>query len=136
MRYASAPRNKEKRIPRRARSSSAASMCRPRVLPGPASHALPCVPVAPSAPQIDDIKMSKSPQKNNSSWNIGDNVKLYNLFKIRKADPKENKKKYIDPIREKHFPNIPYRNFRTNYLKKTAQWEVDQEKQGANRPRK
>ena len=70
----------------------------------------------------------------NPSWNQGDDIKLFELFKQSKVDPRNTKKASLDAVRESHFNHIPYRNFRTQFLKKSAQYEVDKLKNGANIP--
>jgi hypothetical protein len=83
------------------------------------------------------IKMATaSPKQKNPSWNEGDDLRLYKIFQTRKVNPKETPKKHIEPVRLEHFPQIPYRNFCVNFCKKSAQWETEQEKHGANRPGK
>ena len=79
---------------------------------------------------------TQPPKKRNPSWNTGDDVKLFKLFEYRKADPNKNDKKYLEPIREKYFPQINYKNFRVNWIKKSSLWRIEQELKGKNRPRK
>ena len=79
---------------------------------------------------------AKSAKERAISWNKGDDIKLFELFNKDIANPSATDKHYLEDIREKHFTHILYRNFRTNYLKKSAQWEVDRAKKGANHPRK
>ena len=66
-------------------------------------------------------------------WNSCDDVKLHSLFDQRRVSSKLRRKKEIEPIREEHFPHTKYKNFRVNFLKKVAQWEVNEEKKGSNR---
>ena len=79
---------------------------------------------------------AKSAKERAISWNKGDDIKLFELFNKDIANPSATDKQHLEDIREKHFTHILYRNFRTNYLKKSAQWEVGRTRKGANRPRK
>ena len=67
-------------------------------------------------------------------WNSGDDVTLHNGFDRRRFSPNLRTKSELEPIRLKYFQRIPYRNFRTNFLKKAAQWQMDQEARGNNNP--
>ena len=77
---------------------------------------------------------AKSAKERAISWNKGDDIKLFELFNKDLVNPSATDKHYLEDIHEKHFAHILYRNFRTNYLKKSAQWEVDRTKKEANRP--
>lgn len=70
----------------------------------------------------------------NISWNKGDDAKLLDLFKRGIAKTHHTKKDEIDPFRKKYFDHIVYRNFRTKYLKKAAEYITDNTKRGANIP--
>ena len=65
-------------------------------------------------------------------WNAGNDVTLNGLFDQRRVSTKLRKKGDIEPVRVKHFPEHQYVNFRLNYLKRAAQWELNQTKKGAN----
>jgi hypothetical protein len=78
------------------------------------------VAVAPSiiAPKFDRHKNGNGiTTKKNPNWNKGDNPKLYTRFLHRKANPKETRKKYINPNRLEHFSQIPCRKWFVNFLK-------------------
>ena len=66
--------------------------------------------------------------KRGAYWNSGDDVTLNKLFERREANPNHTNIKDLKPINEKYFARIPYRNFRTNFLKKAALWILEQEK--------
>ena len=67
-------------------------------------------------------------------WNSGDDITLKSGFDRRRFSPTVRNKNELEPIRLKYFQHIPYRNFRTNFLKKAAQWQVDREARGNNNP--
>ena len=71
-------------------------------------------------------------QAKSGYWNSGDDVKLRSLFDSRRVGTKLRSKKETKPIRKEHFPHTKYNNFRVNFLKKVAQWEVNEEKKGSN----
>ena len=79
-------------------------------------------------------------KKKNPSWNEGDDHKLLALFNEHRANPNkgldpniEVTKPALEEIIQKYFPQIPYRNFRILWLKKTAQYNIDQTLHGANK---
>lgn len=76
-----------------------------------------------------------APKARNQSWNTGDDTKLLGLFEEKKVEADiEQTKDNIEAIRAKHFSHIPYRNFRTLFLKKSAQYTLDGTLKGANKP--
>ena len=77
--------------------------------------------------------MADAPKARSTSWNSGDNIKLQGLFDEDRVDPHtEGTKAKIDKIREDHFAHIPYRNFRTLWIKKSAAYITNGTLSGAN----
>ena len=84
--------------------------------------------------------MAASTKKKSPSWNKGDDHKLLGLFNEHRDNPGasgldwniEVTKGALEAIIEKHFPHIPYRNFRTLWIKKANQYNIDQTLHGAN----
>ena len=75
-----------------------------------------------------------SPKPRAPSWNKGDNIKLKSLFgNLDGVDPEiDGTQANIEEVRVKHISHIPYRNFRTLWLKKSAQYIVHGLLSGAN----
>ena len=76
---------------------------------------------------------SASLKARNTSWNTGDDIKLLGLIDQDRVDPHiEGTKANIEQIRAEHFPQIPYRNFRTLWIKKSTQYITNGTLNGAN----
>lgn len=72
-------------------------------------------------------------KEHSTSWNRGDDIKLLGLFNQESVYPHiEGTKANIEKIRAEHFAQIPYRNFRTLWIKKSAQYITEGKLNGAN----
>ena len=61
-------------------------------------------------------------------WNKGNGVQLKDHLNKKRIKRTARDIRDLDPFRKKYFPHITYKNFRVQFLKKSAQWETEQAK--------